>query len=91
MYRWDLHRQINVLGNAVIALLKRALQVRLANRVAPVGLLVDERDKAVLDRQVHLEALFDLLLDVAAGHDVELGAAGDRISIILPNDFARGR
>lgn len=75
-YRWDLSRQINILGHAHIALLERTLQVRLANRVAPVCLLVDERDEPVLDLQVHLEALLDRLVDGAAGFDAELGAAG---------------
>jgi hypothetical protein len=94
-YRWDLSWQVNILGHAHVALLQRTLEIRLANRVAPVRLLVDERDEPVLDLQVHLEALLDGLVDGAAGLDAELGAAARAVSVAPSAKFAvqdvRGR
>ena len=63
-YRRNLSRQIDVLGHAQLALLQRALEVRLLDGVACIALLVDQGDKPVLDLQVHLAALANLLLEV---------------------------
>ena len=71
-YRRNLPGQINVLGQAHLALLERALEVTLLYRFATIRVLVDECDEAVLDLQVHLETLTDLLLEVACGLDAEL-------------------
>lgn len=64
-YRRNLPGQIDILGQAQLALLQRALEIRLLNRVARIALLVDQGDQAVLDLQVHLRALANLLLEVA--------------------------
>jgi hypothetical protein len=71
-YRRNLPGQINVLCQAHLALLKRALEVSLLDRFATVRILVDECDEAVLDLQVHLETLTNFLLEVASGLDAEL-------------------
>jgi hypothetical protein len=64
-YWGDFSGQVNVLVHAHIALLERALEVGLANRLAAVRLLVDQSDQAILYLQVHREALLNLLLEVA--------------------------
>jgi hypothetical protein len=64
-YRRNLGRQIDVLGQAQLALLQRALEVRLLDGVACIALLVDQGDEPVLNLQVHLAALANLLLEVA--------------------------
>ena len=64
---WDLLGQGNLLIDGRFALLDGALKVDVLNLLAEVGLLVDERDKPVLDLQVHLGALGDVLREVALG------------------------
>jgi hypothetical protein len=76
-YRRNLPGDVDVLGERHLALVERALEVRLANRVAAVGLLVDEGDEPVLDLQVHHEALLDLVLEGARGLDGELLTTAD--------------
>ena len=73
--RRDLRRQIDIRGQAHLALLERALEVTFLDRLAPVGVLVDEGDEAVFDLQVHFEALVDLLFEGAGGFDGERGTA----------------
>ena len=63
-HRRDLPGQIDILGQAHLALLERAVEISLLDRVAAVCVLVDERDEAVLDLEMHLEALADLLFKV---------------------------
>lgn len=70
-YRGDLLGQIDVLGQLHLALLERARQVCLLNGLAQVGLLVDKRDEAVFDLEMHLRALFDTLFEVARSFDRE--------------------
>ena len=67
----NLAGQVDVLGEGHLALLERTLEICLANRVAAIGLLVDEGDEAVLDLEMHLEALLNLVLEVTAGLDGE--------------------
>lgn len=71
-YRRNLGRQIDVLGQAQLALLQRALEVRLLDGVACIAFLVDQGDEPVLDLQVHLAALANLLLEVARRLDAQL-------------------
>jgi hypothetical protein len=71
-YRRNLPRQINILGQAQLALLKWAFQIRLLDRVACIALLVDQGDEAVLDLQVHLRALTDFFFEVARRLDAQL-------------------
>jgi hypothetical protein len=71
-YRRDFPRQLNILGHAHLALVERALEVCLANRLAAVCLLIDQSDQAVLYLEVHLKAFLDLVLEVAARLDAEL-------------------
>jgi hypothetical protein len=70
-YRWDLPGQRNILGKSHLALIKRALKIRLSNGVATIGFLVDQSDQAILDLQMHLKALLDLVLESACGLDAE--------------------
>jgi hypothetical protein len=74
--RRDLRRQINVLGEAHLALLERALEVAFLDRLAPVGVLVDQGDEAVFYLEVHFETFVDLLFEGAGGFDAEGGTAG---------------
>jgi hypothetical protein len=62
--------QVHVLGQLHLAFLERAFQVALLDRVAEVGILVDESDEAVFDLQVHLAALY-LFAEVALCLDRE--------------------
>ena len=71
-YRRNFARQINVLGQAQLALLQRALEVCLLDGVAGITLLIDQGDKPVLDLQVHLAALDNLFFEVAGGRDAQL-------------------
>lgn len=71
-YRRNLLWQVDILGELHLALLQWALEVRLANGVASIRLLVDECNQAVFDLEVHLEALANLLLEVACCLDAEL-------------------
>lgn len=75
-YRWDFTGQRNVLGQAHLALVERALEICLADGVATVCFLVDEGDQAVLDLKVHLEALLDLFLEGAGRLDTECLTTG---------------
>lgn len=77
-YRRNLPGQADVLGEGHLALVQRALEVCLADGVASVGVLVDEGDEAVLDLQVHREALLDLLLEVTRRLDGERFATATR-------------
>lgn len=74
-YRRNLPGQINILGQAQLALLERALEIRLLNGVTRIALLVDQRDQTVLDLQMHFGALADFLLEVTGCLDGELLAA----------------
>lgn len=74
----DLLRQLDILGQGQLALLDRALEVNILDRVTQVGRLPDDGDQAVLDRQVHLCAVLDVRGDVAAGGDGEGLAAAVR-------------
>lgn len=71
-YGRNLARQFNVLGQAQLALLQRALEVCLLDGVARIALLVDQGDQPVLDLKVHLAALLNLFLEVARGLDAQL-------------------
>jgi hypothetical protein len=86
-YRGDFAGQSDVLGQAQLALLERALEVGLLDRFACIALLVDERDEAVLDLQVHLGSLDNLLLEVAAGLDAESLTAMDMVSAMSSSLF----
>ena len=67
----DLLRQVDVFGQRQLALLDRALQIDVLHGVAQVGGLPDDGDQAVLDRQVHLSAVFDVRGQITAGDDGE--------------------
>jgi hypothetical protein len=64
-YRRNLPRDIDVLGDFPLTLLDRAVEIGLAHCVATIGVLVDEGNQTVLDLQVHLETLFERLLQVS--------------------------
>lgn len=64
-YRRNLPGNINILADGPLALFNRAVEIGLAHCVAAVGVLVDERDEAVFDLEVHLEAFFEGLFEIA--------------------------
>ena len=71
-YRRNLLGQVDVLGELHLALLQRALQIRLLDCLASVGVLVDQGDQVVVaDCEVHLGTLLDLLAEVALGSNAE--------------------
>jgi hypothetical protein len=70
--RWDL----NALGQLHRALLQRTAQVDVADLVAEVGLLLDQRDQAVFDLEEDFGAGFDIFGEGADGGDGEVGAWG---------------
>lgn len=74
--RWDLVREVNVLGQSLSALLERALEVDVLDGIAEIGGLTDDSDETVLDLQVDLCALGDVLLELAARSNRERLAAG---------------
>lgn len=82
-YRRNLTRQIDILGQAQLALLQWALEVCLLNGVAGITLLIDQSDEPVLDLQVHLAALANLFLEVAGSCDAQLLTTIIDISIEL--------
>ena len=81
-YRRNLPRQLNILSQAELALLQRALEIRLLDRVARVALLVDQRDQSVLDLEMHLGALADLFLEIARRLDSQLLSSRMAVSTI---------
>jgi hypothetical protein len=82
-YRGDFAGQ----SDAQLTLLERALEVGLLDRFACIALLVDERDHAVLDLQVHLSSLDNLLLEVAASLDTESLTAVGMVSAMSSSLF----
>lgn len=70
-YRRNLLGDIDVLGQLHLALLDRTCHVGFLDRFAEVGFLVDERDEAVFDLEVHLRAFVDRFLELARGRDAE--------------------
>lgn len=90
-YRRNLPGQINILGQAHLALVEGALKVSLLNRVAAICVLVDERDESVLDLEVHLEAFADFLLEVAGSLDAELLATAQELAFELNNCDKSGK
>ena len=74
--RRDLLRQVHLFGQLRLAVVDRALQVHVLDRVAQVGRLLDDGDEAVLHLQVDVGAALDRGGEVAAGGDGEGFAAG---------------
>ena len=70
-YRWDLLRQVDLLGNRDSALLDGAFEIDVLHLLAQVGLGVDQLDVAVLDGQRDPCAVLDVLLDDARGVDCQ--------------------
>lgn len=68
-YRWDFLGKIDILGQLHLSLIKRALHIHILERIAEVGILVDERDESVFDLEVDFCALFHYFLEVALGFD----------------------
>ena len=65
--RRDLLGQLDVLLEREVALLQRALEVDVLDRVAEVGRVLEDGDEAVFDLQVHFGALGDVLVQGAGG------------------------
>jgi hypothetical protein len=86
-YRRNFPWDVDVLGESHLALVERALEVCLADGVASICLLVDQGDQAVLDLQVHFEALLNLLLEVTRGLDGELLATSGMLAGMIPRDL----
>lgn len=70
-HRRNLPGQIDVLGQAHLAFLERAVKVSLLDSLTSICVLVDERDDAILDLKVHGETLANFLLEVARGLDAK--------------------
>jgi hypothetical protein len=70
-YRRDLLRQVDRLGDDKLARLDGALEVHIPQLLAQVGLHVDEFDVAIFDLDVHIGALENRVLHLAAGFDDE--------------------
>ena len=79
-YRWNLAGQINVLGQAHLALLERAFQVRLANRLTQVRGLVNQSDQAVFDLEMHITTL-NLIFEVPLCLDRESRSRLGRVRV----------
>jgi hypothetical protein len=73
--RWDL----DVLRELHRALLQRTAQVDVADLVAEVGLLPDERNQAVFDVEQDFGTGLDVFGEGAGGGDGEVGARSGRI------------
>ena len=74
---WDRDALCEIHG----ALFERAAEVDVADLVAQVGLLLDERDDAVFDLQKDLGAGLDVLGEGACGGDGEVAARGGRVGV----------
>lgn len=68
----DFPWEVDILGEGHLALVKRALEVSLANRVAAISFLVDKGDETIFDLEMHLEALLNLVLEIASCLDAKL-------------------
>jgi len=76
-----LTRQVDILGQFQLALVKWALQIHLLNLITQVRFLVDEGDEAVFDLKVDLRAFLDVLGEVAFCGDGEGFASFRRVGI----------
>ncbi len=74
-YRRDLSRKRDGHGDGRLAALDRTLEVvavELAQLLAQIGRGLDQLDEAVLDQQVHVGALFDVLVQDTGRFDGEV-------------------
>jgi hypothetical protein len=77
---WDLLWQLNLLRDGGPALLDRALEIDVLDLLAQVCLGRENLDRAVLDLQKNICALFDFLLECARGFDEEWLSPAARVS-----------
>jgi hypothetical protein len=67
---WHLFRNVHRVGYLHVALLQRTLKIDVGDLIAQVCRLVDQGDEAVLDRQGHFGAGFDVFAEDAGRTDV---------------------
>ena len=73
--RWDLLRKVHVFAEACFALLDRAFEVDVLDRIAEIRGLLDDRDKTVLNLQLYCGTFLDIFAERAFGGDRESLAA----------------
>lgn len=73
--RGNLLRQLHIFRQLGCTLLDRALEINVLDCIAQVRILLNDRDKAVLDLKVDFSAVLDVFREVAFSGDLEGGAA----------------
>jgi len=68
-HRRDLIRQVDLFGDANLALLNGALELDVLDLLTQIGLGVDKTDIAVFNDEVHVGALLNRVLDGSGGFD----------------------
>lgn len=68
-YRWDLLRQVDLLGERELSLLQRTVEIDILDLVAEIDFAVQYGDQAILDDQEYGSALLDILQQGPVGLD----------------------